>query len=74
MHHGSFSNLAILLLVATSSGGARAADSESEHRLSGPAVSENLAVYFVLGNSSEGPVPLTLQEAMADDTVQVYDR
>ena len=73
MHHGSFSNLAILLLVATSSGGARAADSDSEHRLSGPAVSENLAVYFVLGNSSDGPVPLTLQEAMADDTVRVYE-
>ena len=73
MHCGSFSNLAILLLVATSSGGARAADSDSEHRLSGPAVSENLAVYFVLGNSSDGPVPLTLQEAMADDTVRVYE-
>jgi len=73
MHRGSFWNLAILLLVATNSVGARAADSDSYYRLSEPAVSENLAVYFVHGNSSAGPVPLTLQEAMADDTVQVYE-
>jgi hypothetical protein len=36
-------------------------------------VSENLAIYFIHGKSSAGPVPLTLQEAMAKDSVRVYE-
>src|SRR5438105_1636210 len=55
--------LPILLLAATISGGAGAADGEGEYRLTGPLASENLAVYFIHGNSSAEPVPLTLQEA-----------
>jgi hypothetical protein len=72
MHRRPFRNLTILLLAATIAGGARA-DAEGEYRLSGPLVSENLAVYFIQGKSSTGPVPLTLQEAMAREAVQVYE-
>ena len=72
MYRRVFRNLPILLL-ATISGGARAADGEAEYRVSGPLVSENLAVYFIHGKSSPGPVPLTLQEALAKDAVRVYE-
>jgi hypothetical protein len=73
MHRRSFRHLPILLLAVMLTGGAEAADGEGEYRFSGPVVSANLAVYFVHGKSTAGAVPLTLQEAMAKDTVQVYE-
>ena len=39
--------------------------------ISGPFVHGNLAVYFVHGTSAPGPVPLTLQEALAKESVRV---
>jgi hypothetical protein len=42
-------------------------------RVSGPHSYENLAVYFVHGASAPGPVPLTLQEAVARGAVQVIE-
>ena len=42
-------------------------------RISGPVIHENLAIYFVHGPSAAGPVPLTLQEAMAKGTVTVHE-
>ena len=42
-------------------------------RVSGPHAHENLAVYFVHGASAGGPVPLTLQEALAKGSVQVIE-
>ena len=42
-------------------------------RISGPHVHENLAIYFVHGTSAGGPVPLTLQEALAKGSVQVIE-
>ncbi len=42
-------------------------------RITGPLVHENLAVYFVHGQGSGGPVPLTLQEALAKGNVQVVE-
>jgi hypothetical protein len=42
-------------------------------RVSGPVVHENLAVYFLHGKSAPGPVPLTLEEAMAKGTVTVRE-
>jgi hypothetical protein len=42
-------------------------------RISGPLVHENLALYFVHGQGVEGPVPLTLQEALAKGNVQVVE-
>jgi ARG/rhodanese/phosphatase superfamily protein len=41
--------------------------------ISGPHVHENLAVYFVHGPSAPGPVPLTLQEALAKGSVRVVE-
>ncbi len=41
--------------------------------ISGPVVHENLAIYFVHGPSASGPVPLTLQEAMAKGAVKVHE-
>jgi hypothetical protein len=49
------------------------AETGEGYRLSGPHVHGNLAIYFVHGASAPGPVPLTLQEAMASRTVQVYE-
>lgn len=43
------------------------------YRISGPHVHENLAVYLVHGASKAGPVPLTLQEAIANDGVRVVE-
>jgi hypothetical protein len=44
-----------------------------DYRISGPVVHENLAVYFVHGRGSTGPVPLTLQEALARRAVRVHE-
>jgi hypothetical protein len=46
---------------------------EQSMRVSGPHAHENLAVYFVHGTSADGPVPLTLQEALAKGSVQVIE-
>jgi hypothetical protein len=73
MHHGLSGKLAILLLVATVPNGVQAADVDGALYLSGPLVSENLAAYFIHGDSSSGTVPLTLQEAMANNSVRVYE-
>src|SRR6185436_19044199 len=51
----------------------RAAWADSAPVISGPYVHENLAVYFVHGASAPGPVPLTLQEALAKGSVQVIE-
>jgi hypothetical protein len=53
------------------SGGA--AFAEEKLRVTGPFAHENLAVYFVHGASAPGPVPLTLQEALAKGSVQVIE-
>ncbi|MGO9170476.1 MAG: ARPP-1 family domain-containing protein [Rhodomicrobium sp.] len=41
--------------------------------ISGPFTHGNLAIYFVHGGNAPGPVPLTLQEAMAKGTVRVIE-
>jgi hypothetical protein len=41
------------------------------YRISGPFTHENLALYFVHGEADNGPVPLTLEEALARGKVQV---
>lgn len=46
---------------------------ESAPKLSGPFVHENLAVYFIHSTSADGPVPLTLAEALANGTVHVRE-
>ncbi len=42
-------------------------------RISGPFTHQNLAVYFVHGTSAQGPVPLTLEEALGKGTVEVVE-
>ncbi len=51
----------------------REARAEPQPAISGPFAHGNLAIYFVHGPSAEGPVPLTLQEAMARGTVHVVE-
>ena len=46
---------------------------EPAPRVSGPATHENVSVYFVHGSSVRGPVPDTLQEALAKGTVEVQE-
>jgi hypothetical protein len=57
--------------VGASGGGAALADQVS--RLSGPFIHENLAIYLIHGTSVNGPVPLTLQEALAKGHVHVVE-
>ena len=61
---------AALATVGASGGPAFA---EQGVRITGPHVHENLAVYFVHGVGAGGPVPLTLQEALAKGQVQVVE-
>jgi hypothetical protein len=63
---------AILAATAVFAVGAMAAEPEA-YRISGPVVHENLHIYFVHGKSADGPVPLTLQEALANGSVQVRE-
>lgn len=53
--------------------GAMSAAAAQETRISGPAVHENLAIYFVHGPSAPGPVPLTLKEAMEAGKLVVHE-
>ncbi len=62
---------AATLAAAGACGGAALADQST--RVSSPLMHENLAVYFVHGASAGGPVPLTLQEALAKGNVQVVE-
>jgi hypothetical protein len=50
-----------------------AAASTAANRISTPTVHENVAVYFVHGQSAAGPVPATLQEALARGDVEVVE-
>ena len=45
----------------------------TQAKLSGPYQHENLAVYFIHGSSADGPVPLTLSEALVRGQVQVRE-
>lgn len=50
-----------------------AGDDPGDYRLSGPVMHRNLAIYFVHGKSRGGPVPLTLQEALAKKVIKVRE-
>ena len=51
----------------------RTSFADSEPVVTGPHVHDNLAVYFVHGESEPGPVPLTLQEALGKGSVRVIE-
>ena len=63
-------SFAILLIAAGAAGGTT---NSAPERLSGPVGHDNLAVYFVHAASKAGPVPLTLQEALAQGVVRVSE-
>jgi hypothetical protein len=44
-----------------------------DYRISGPFVHANLAIYLLHGKGEAGPVPLTLQEALARGAVRVHE-
>ncbi len=46
---------------------------DAPYRISAPTAYQNLAVYFLHGASRSGPVPLTLQEALAKKTVEIRE-
>lgn len=46
---------------------------EAAQRISAPLIHENLAVYLVRGPSASGPVPSTLEEALAKGAVIVHE-
>jgi hypothetical protein len=62
--------LALAFMLPLSGHAETAADA---YRLSGPMTHDNLAVYFVHGESRPGPVPLTLQEGLAKQAVEVRE-
>ncbi len=53
--------------------GAVAGEPPAGPRISGPHVHDNLAIYFVHGQNSGGPVPLTLAEALENAAVVVRE-
>jgi len=66
--------LAAVFALALPAGAlAAAADAPEGYRLSEPIVHGNLAIYFVHGTSRGGPVPLTLQEALARKVIEVRE-
>lgn len=44
------------------------------YRISGPVTHDNLSIYLVHGKSAPGPVPLTLQEALAQRKFKVHEK
>ena len=52
---------------------ATAARAEGDTTISGPHTHENLSLYFIHGKSAPGPVPLTLEEALAKGLVEVNE-
>src|SRR5690242_7885766 len=46
---------------------------EPQTQISDPQTYDNLSVYFIHGKSAPGPVPLTLQEALAKGSVHVLE-
>jgi len=67
----SFLACAALSLGALALGFSGAARASSGYTVSGPVTHENLSIYFLHGTSAEGPVPLTLEEAMLKGTARV---
>ncbi len=65
--------ISVSSVLMSALGGFAFAQTPSAIRISGPIVHENLAVYFVHGQSAPGKVPLTLEEALAKGLVQVRE-
>jgi hypothetical protein len=72
---GKWKILATLLSLCLLQGGRAHAETDNPegYRLSDPVVHGNLAIYFVFGKSRSGPVPLSLQEALARKVITVRE-
>ena len=70
-----FKSLAIVLSLGLMQGSGAGAETSGldGYRLSEPAVHGNLAIYFIHGKSRNGPIPLTLQEALATKVIEVRE-
>jgi len=64
---------AVIALALMSAAGTAAPQAAESYRLSGPVTHGNLALYFLHGASRPGPVPLTLQEALRQRTVEMRE-
>jgi hypothetical protein len=73
MRLSSLTSLAVAPLLMLAAAGSGVAQSSEGTRISGPIVHENLAIYFIHGRSADGPVPLTLAEAMTNGVVVVRE-
>src|SRR6476619_2008011 len=74
MHRREFlTTAAILGSTAPILGVPRLALAAIPSRVTGPHTHANLALYFAHGSSAPGPVPLTLQEALAKKQVLVHE-
>jgi hypothetical protein len=73
MHRRSLLSLALWSAAWLALGLLHPAGATSNYRVSDPVVHGNLAIYFVRAQSADGPVPLTLQEAMAKGAVRVHE-
>jgi hypothetical protein len=65
--------VASLAIFGFAAAAARPALADTKTRISGPHAHENLAVYFIHGASADGPVPLTLQEALDKGSVHILE-
>ena len=66
--------LPIMLVSAASVAFALLPEARAEEpRLSGPFTHDNLTIFLVHGKSAEGPVPLTLDEALAKGKISVHE-
>src|SRR5262245_44220972 len=73
MFRGLFGTGAATALAFAVVGLSGSAAATGDYRLSGPFVHDNLAIYLVHGQAEPGPVPLTLQEALAKGAVRVHE-
>jgi len=65
--------LALSIATLTTAGSLTIVRAADDYRISGPVAHENLAIYFVHGKSSTGPVPLTLEEALQRKVAKVKE-
>ncbi len=61
------------VFAAPLAAGLAASAAEANDGITAAVTHENLAVYFIRGKSASGPVPLTLQEALAKGAVTVHE-
>ncbi|MCL4766565.1 MAG: hypothetical protein KJZ80_10065 [Hyphomicrobiaceae bacterium] len=61
------------VFAAPLAAGLAASAAEANDGITAAITHENLAVYFIRGTSASGPVPLTLQEALAKGAVTVHE-